>query len=411
MSDFKKAQRNQVSLDQVIRTLDALDLGVTNRLWIAFSGGVDSTVLLHAASKAYEPHQLAVVHVNHRLSPNADSWELHCKNVATRLGLEFHSERVSLHGKNLEYEGRQARLSVFKAVLRDGDVLATAHHRDDELESLAWQLATGRALVGISDWRRFEQGRLWRPLLQYNRNELLSLANEYAWSWIEDESNQDVAFTRNALRHQVLPQLKSAFSDFESQLLGLKEPPLEHLPRAPIKANVLCEDSKKTRAWLHAFGITPRNSIVQEIMRQASARKDAKVLVRVSSRSSVRRHKGLFFVVADAEPISDLPVRVGEDALYTFGELTWVQRDVGLPIDAQLHAGSRQGGESLNIKNRNVKLSKWFYDQGVPPWERDAWPLLYQDERLIAVPGLGIDSSACSAHGYLPNWRRTTQYS
>ena len=275
MSDFKEAQRNQVSLDQVTRTLDALDLGVTNRLWIAFSGGVDSTVLLHAASKAYEPHQLTVVHVNHRVSPNADSWELHCKNVATRLGLEFHSKRVSLRGKNLEYEGRQARLSVFKDVLRDGDVLATAHHRDDELESLTWQLATGRALVGISDWRRFEHGWLWRPLLHYNRDELLNLANEYGWSWIEDESNQDVTFTRNALRHQVLPHLKSAFSDFESQLLRMKEPPLEHLPRAPISAKLLREDSKKTRAWLHAFGITPRNSIVQEIMRQASARRDA----------------------------------------------------------------------------------------------------------------------------------------
>ena len=410
MSDFRKAQHNGVSLDQVVRNLAELNLGIANRLWIAFSGGVDSTVLLNAAVEAHEPEQLAVVHVNHGLSPNADSWETHCENVVESLGLEFHARRVSLHGKNLEYEGRQARLRVFEEVMCDGDVLATAHHRDDELESLAWQLVTGRALVGIANWRRLEHGRLWRPLLRYTKDELRHLAALYKWVWLEDELNQDITFTRNALRHEVLPSLKGTFSDFESQLLGMKEPPLEHLPRKPIEAKLLCEDSTKVRAWLHAFNITPKNSVVKEIMRQARARSDAQVLVRVSSRACVRRYKRDFFVIPDSATAAELPIRVGEDVSFPFGALTWTQETLGLPSGAQIHSGLREGGETLSIDDRSVKLSKWFYDQGIPPWERDAWPLLYQNTKLIAVPGLGVDPSVCSPGGYSPNWRRIEPY-
>lgn len=411
MSDFRKGQHIDISLDEVVRTLAELDLGTANRLWIAFSGGIDSTVLLNAAAEAYAPHQLAVVHINHGLSPNADSWESHCENAATRLGLEFRSQRVSLHGKNLEYEGRRARFRVFDDVVCEGDVVATAHHRDDELESLAWQLVTGRALVGIANWRHLERGRLWRPLLRYTRNELRYLATHYKWSWLEDESNQDVTFTRNALRHEVLPHVTTVFPDFESQLLGMKVPPLAHLPRKPIEAELLREDSTKVRAWLHAFGITPRNSVVKEIMRQASARSDAQVLVRVSSRACVRRFKENFFVIPDSATTPDLPIRVGEDVSFPFGVLTWAQGTVGLASDAQIRTGLREGGESLFVDNRCVKLSKWFRDQGIPPWERDTWPLLYQNTKLIAVPGLGVDASVCTPAGYSPNWRRIDPYS
>ena len=328
-----------------------------------------------------------------------------------KFGLEFICQRVSLPGRNVEIEGRRARLRVFAEMMRDGEVVATAHHRDDELESLMWQLTTGRALVGISNWRKLGRGRLWRPLLSYSRNELVCVARRNGWTWIEDESNLDVTFTRNMLRHEVIPYLKSTSSDFESQLLRLKEPPLESLPCEPIEAKSLCDDSKRVRAWLHAYDITPKNSVVNEIMRQATARSDAQVLVRVSSQASVRRFRDLFFVVVNSEPIRESPICVGEDASYAFGELTCVRGNIGLPVDAQLHVGSRHGGESLCVDNRNVKLSKWFYDKAIPPWERDAWPLLFQNKQLIAVPGLGVDSSASSSSGYIPNWRRIVPYS
>ena len=406
MSDFIRSRTNDVSLGQVIRRLAELDLEPASRLWIAFSGGVDSTVLLHAAARAFDSELVTVLHVNHGLSSNADAWETHCELVAARLGLTFVRRRIALTGRNPEFEGRRERLKVFDGVLSAGDVVATAHHLNDELESLMWQLATGRALVGIAEWRNLKRGRLWRPLLEYKRDELLCIARQNKWRWIEDESNLDVSLTRNALRHEVLPRLRKAFLDFESQLLRLKEPPLAKLNRAPIEAETLAQDSKRVRAWLHAFDITPKSTVVNEIIRQATARDDAQVLVRVSSSASVRRFKGLFFVVPFAVPILEHSINVGEDCSNAFGKLAWRKETVGLPSGSQLRRVKRKGGESLQLNERRVQLSKWFYHQNVPPWEREAWPLFYRDEQLVAVPGLGVASSACSPGGWVPQWRR-----
>lgn len=406
MSDSKTTSHSVTSLEDVVRRIASCDLHGSNRLWLAFSGGVDSTVLLHVASRAFKSDQLAVVHVNHGLSLNADAWELHCEEVVSQLGIDFTSRRVSLDGTNLEFEGRQARSRIFDEVMRDGDTVATAHHRDDELESLMWQLATGRALVGIATWRQLEYGRMWRPLLSYQRVDLQRIAHQNDWTWIEDESNQDVSLARNALRHEVLPRLRASFTGFDANLLRLKEPALELLPRKPISAELLAIDAIKVRAWLHAYNITPRNTVVDEIMRQAAARHDAQVCIRVSPRNCVRRFKGMFYVVADAVQNSDISLQVGESACFSFGELTWIRDKIGLATDTPIRVGSRGGGESLHLNRGCVSLSRWFYDQKVPPWERDAWPLLYLDRQLVAVPGLGVSASVCTEGGWVPQWRR-----
>lgn len=406
MSDFKKARTNDDSLDQIVQTLSELDLRPSNRLWIAFSGGVDSTVLLYASASAFDLNQLGVLHVNHGLSGNADLWESHCETVATQLGLTFARRQIAITGRNVELEGRRGRLRVFGEVLNDGDVVASAHHLDDELESLMWQLATGRALIGIAEWRNLEHGRLWRPLLPFKRDELVSIARQNEWTWIEDESNLDVSLTRNALRHEVLPLLRGAFPRFEAQLLQLKEPPLAKLRREPIEATLLAEDASLVRAWLHTYDITPKTKVVEEVMRQAAAREDANILVRVSQRASVRRFKERCFVVPDVVGALHHSIRVGESRQCTFGEITWVKGSAGLPTDVELHMRTRKGGEMLHLKDRRIKLSKWFYDQGVPLWERDAWPLFYRGEKFVALPGLGVDFSACSPGGWVPQWRR-----
>ena len=406
MLDFKKAQHSDVSLERIVQCLSALELSSTNRLWIAFSGGVDSTVLLQAAARALDRSRLAVLHINHGLSSYANSWEAHCENIAADLGISFVGRRVHVVGKNVEFEGRRTRFKVFEEVVNDGDVVATAHHRDDELESLMWQLSTGRALIGIASWRNLEVGRLWRPLLNYKRDELMGIARQNGWSWVEDESNLDVSLTRNALRHGVLPRLRTAFPDFDAHLLQLKEQALEPLRREPIEAKLLQENPSKVRAWLHAFDITPKTTVVTEIARQLAARADAQVLVRVGHNSSVRRFRGMCFVVPDGESLMSKSIQVGENRGYMFGTLTWVKGTAGLPTEVQIQTASRKGGETLILSDRCVKLSKWFYDQGVPPWERDAWPLFYRGEQLVAVPGLGVAASASVLDGWIPRWQR-----
>ncbi|MCY4095611.1 MAG: tRNA lysidine(34) synthetase TilS [Gammaproteobacteria bacterium] len=411
MLDSKKARLSEPPFERIVQTLTELDLPRKSRLWIAFSGGIDSTVLLHAAARAFDPDQLAVLHINHGLSSNADLWAEHCETTAARLKIMFVGRRICVTGQNLEFEGRRARFRVFDEVVRDVDVVATAHHRDDEVESLMWQLSTGRALVGIAKWRKLAHGRLWRPLLSYKRDELLHTARQSGWSWVEDESNFDISLTRNALRQGVLPQLRAAFPNFDSHLLQLKAPPLECLPAEPIDAKLLRENPTRVRAWLHAFDITPKTGAVEEIARQTTARDDAQVLVRVSSNSSVRRFKDALFVVPDAESVPARSMKVGERHLCTFGELTWAEERMGLALDSQIHTVTRKGGEVLRLHNRCVKLSKWFYDQRVPPWERDAWPLFYVENELVAVPGLGVAASASELGGWVPKWQRIFRYS
>lgn len=411
MLDFKKAQHSEVSLERVVQSLSELELSSTNRLWIAFSGGVDSTVLLQASAQALDRSRLAVLHINHGLSSYANSWEAHCEKVAADLGISFVGRRVRVAGKNLEFEGRRARFKVFEEVVNDGDVVATAHHRDDELESLMWQLSTGRALIGIANWRNLGVGRLWRPLLNYKRDELMYIARQNGWSWVEDESNLDVSLTRNALRHDVLPRLRTAFPDFDVHLLQLKEQALEPMRREPIEAKLLQENPSKVRAWLYAFNITPKTTVVKEVARQLAARADAQVLVRVGPHSSVRRFRGMCFVVPDGESFTSKSIQVGENRRFTYGDLTWVTGASGLPAEVQIQTASREGGEALILGDRCVKLSKWFYDQGVPPWERDAWPLFYSGEQLVAVPGLGVAASVSVFGGRIPRWQRIDVHS
>ena len=406
MLDFRKPRPNDVSVEEIVETLSDFDLQSGKRLWIAFSGGVDSTVLLHAAAKAFERSQLTVLHINHGMSDNAELWESHCKSAATRLGLRFVGRHISVAGKNLEFEGRRARFKVFKEVVGEGDIVATAHHRDDELESLMWQLGTGRALVGIATWRNLGDGHLWRPLLRFRREELQSIAQQNGWTWVEDESNLDISLTRNALRQEVLPRLRTAIPEFESHLLQLKVRSLEALPREPIEVRLLQENPIRVRAWLDAFEITPKTSVVEEILRQTTAREDAQVLVRVSPNASVRRYKGKMFVVSDTEPFASHSIRVGESRRYAFGKLTWLKKRVGLSPDVEIWTDTRDGGETLLLNDRCIRLSNWFYEQEVPPWERDAWPLLFSDKRLVAVPGLGVSAAVSAPGGWVPQWHR-----
>lgn len=204
-----------------------------NQLWLALSGGLDSVVLLDLAVQycASREKSLRVIHVHHGLSANADQWAEHCLNMCRiyeeRLSFqESHSgqksrpvsvdcqvERVQLSGtSSVEEQARKARYQVFKNCLKARDLLLMAHHGDDQLETLLLRLMRGAGAQGLSGMpveRPLGLGRLYRPLLSYQRVELEAYAEEKGLSWVEDESNQSLEFDRNFLRHEITPRLKS----------------------------------------------------------------------------------------------------------------------------------------------------------------------------------------------------------
>lgn len=179
---------------------------------IAYSGGLDSSVLLHCTAGMAGALGLAVkaIHVNHRLHPNADHWERFCRRQSQRLGVPLVARRVavpSTTGQGLEAAARQARYGAFETV--PADMVLLGHHRDDQAETVLFNLCRGGGPKGVSGMR-MARGRYVRPFLELDRATLERYARAHGVEWIEDDSNADPALTRNYLRHELLPRLECA---------------------------------------------------------------------------------------------------------------------------------------------------------------------------------------------------------
>ncbi|WP_147674782.1 tRNA lysidine(34) synthetase TilS, partial [Vulcaniibacterium tengchongense] len=202
------------------------ELPATGALVVGFSGGLDSTVLLHwlAADPALRARGLRALHVNHALHPAADAWQRHCVAVCERLQVPLRSVRVEVQrgaGSGLEAAAREARHAAFAAELAAGEVLVLAHHRADQAETFllrALRASGPDGLAAMRPWRRYGAGWLWRPLLGCGRDALLAHARAHGLGWIDDPGNADPAFDRNFLRARVLPLLRERWPHADAAL-------------------------------------------------------------------------------------------------------------------------------------------------------------------------------------------------
>lgn len=194
---------------------------------IAFSGGLDSTVLLHAALQLKQGGgcpPLRAVHIHHGMSPHADAWEAQAKHLCLLWGIPFHGFHVDEKpplGESHEAFFRSRRYALLEQSLQPGDCILSAHHQDDQAETLLLQLFRGAGPLGLSAMPRVRPlGRGWlvRPLLDVPRASLLQYAQDFGLSWIEDESNQETRFDRNFLRHEILPLLRQRWPMISERL-------------------------------------------------------------------------------------------------------------------------------------------------------------------------------------------------
>lgn len=204
------------------RSLASASTKTAPRVCVAFSGGLDSTVLLHVLVHARVALSLSLsaIHVHHGLSANADAWARHCRAVCRQWQVPFRLRRVLVNRAprtSLEEEARKVRYTSFASVRTD--LIALAQHADDQAETVLLQLLRGagpKGLAGMGATKHLPDGRggnalLWRPLLDATRAELESYASRHQLGWIEDESNHDVRFRRNFLRAEVMPMLARGF--------------------------------------------------------------------------------------------------------------------------------------------------------------------------------------------------------
>lgn len=415
-------------------------------LLVAFSGGLDSTVLLVLAAQFAREQglRLRALHVHHGLSPHADAWVAHCEAVCQQLAVPLIVERVQLvrgNGESLEAQAREARYQRLAASLGAGEWLLTAHHQDDQLETLLLALKRGagvRGLAGILPSQPFAAGLLLRPLLEVSRAELAEVAQSLPYGWVEDESNQDVSYDRNFLRQQLIPQLKArwpAMARTAARSMALcAEQEILLTELAETDWRLAGEGSALNIEPLHGLSVTRRNNLLRYWIRRlggempsrdqlallwqevALAREDANPQFSLKSLDCRRFQGRLHLVRPGLAPCHEqLAVAVGES--------------VALPDGlGQVQLLLRQGGEGLRLPTAQEPMSvrfqvtaglmlkpvgrsgsrrfkKLLQEYGVPSWQRGRIPILYYGEQVAAVAGLFIcDGFMTRAAGVEWHW-------
>lgn len=208
-------------------------LETSHRIVLAYSGGLDSSVLLYLISQLFKSDQLLIWHVNHHLQKDADFMEQFCHAQADQYHIPFKCSRLNLSHltNNIESQARDARYQVFEQQLKkNNDILLTAHHADDQLETIMLNLSRGSGVLGLRGIaRQLDKKELYclRPLLSFTRSELLHFADEYNIEWIEDSTNIDQAFDRNYIRHEISPKLKERWPSISQSFIQVSEHQIE----------------------------------------------------------------------------------------------------------------------------------------------------------------------------------------
>jgi tRNA(Ile)-lysidine synthase len=408
-----------------------LPSAASGNLLVAFSGGLDSAVLLHAlvADDRNRRERIRAVHINHQLHRDAAQWQDHCAAVARELAIPFLSERVTIPpnpSEGVESAARRVRYEALREVLQPGEVLVTAHHADDQLETVLLALMRGSGVDGLAAMprcQRFGAGWHMRPLLEYTRATMSGWANERRLTWLDDPSNDNTRFDRNYLRSEVVPKLRArwpavaqstartaahlgeashlldeiAAHDFATAALGrcLKVSALKTLD-PPRRRNLL-------RYWLHSCGA-----------RAPSTRKLAvlehDMLIAEDDRSpcvdwddiEVRRHRGLMYCLPRLPEESQTqrdwswssPVRLGDHLGLLRAEIAHGRGLARSKLPGRVQLGLRHGGESLRLPGHAHRrpLKKLLQEANVLPWWRDRLPLVFIGDALIAVADLWVNA-------------------
>ncbi|AAO91006.1 tRNA lysidine(34) synthetase TilS [Coxiella burnetii] len=397
---------------------------------IAYSGGIDSHVLVHAMSHLCQEHpwQLRALHINHGLNPKANDWENHCQQICNRLKIPFQSERVTLSlqpGDSIEAVARKARYAIFQQALSENETLLTAHTENDQAETFLLQLLRGAGVKGLSAMpakRKLGKGELVRPLLAITRDDLKKYAEKNNLRWVEDDTNLELRFNRNYLRHEVLPILRRRWPEVfavisrsanhcaeaallldqlaESDLqLIQKDSELEILPLLQLtperQRNVL-------RRWIYLHGFQlPQTKQLEQIRNDVLlAAHDANPVFSYHT-IEIRRHHGKLYLsnALSAHNATPLISWNFSRSLPLPGDLGTLiaEKKKGVGIKTTLDTSKitvrfRQGGEQCQPAGRKEThtLKKLMQEWKIPVWQRDRVPLIYLGDKLIAVVGYCI---------------------
>lgn len=420
---------------------------------IAYSGGVDSHVLLYCCAQLQLP--IRAIHIHHGLQSIADDWVDHCQRICEQLNIHLDVVYVNVKqtkGKSPEEVARDARYEALSLNLNNGDCLITAQHQSDQAETLLLQLCRTASAAGLSsmpDKKQLKNNLHIRPLLGFSRNEIVNFAGESQLHWIEDPSNKDVAFDRNFLRKEVMPLLRERWPEIEAQfsivtkmqsnnLIVLEDMAAIDLSRAVISSyfqsklaaydvsSVLSIDVLKTlskerlsnllRYWvIKEIKASPTRNLLHEIETTiVNSQQDVNAVITYLG-FECRKYQDKLYMLKrknDLESVDNIAwkPKVALQLIQKNVQFVSVSRfGSGLRPDLlnkPLKVCFRQGGEKFHPHNRkhSQSLKKLLQEEGIPPWERGSFPLLYCDDELIAVIGLWMSKQhvvTCDEDGWV----------
>ncbi|PPC95288.1 MAG: tRNA lysidine(34) synthetase TilS [Methylotenera sp.] len=441
MANSKKSLANNRSgptaphpLTLKLHTFLADCLKPQQRLLLALSGGLDSCVLLHllANAKATIGYELQALHVHHGLSNNANAWANFCVEQCRELQVPCEVVQVQVpkdSGLGIESAARRLRYEILFNYHSNGlkpDFVLTAHHQDDQAETLLLQMLRGAGVKGLAAMAAEDGSRgLLRPLLDISRTELHDYALQHKLTWCEDESNSDSKFERNFLRNEVMPLLTLHYPALTSNLartaVHLAEAnklldSLAMLDISPLEdANSLCllglsqltEARAKNglRWWLAKNGIAmPSADQLQEMLKQLlDAKPDAKITIQVYVRDltetkNIKRYQQRAYLVEPVQALTydvlwqgESEIELADRSRLIFNKTT----GTGLAVKhglAKLRVTNRKGGERFkpNALKPTRTLKHLLQEANIPPWQREQLPLIYWQDSLAYVPGIGI---------------------
>jgi tRNA(Ile)-lysidine synthase len=407
-------------------------------LVVAYSGGPDSTALLHALALQTPRPALRALHIDHGLHAESGLWAVHCRRFCESLDVPFESVRVSVdlsRGEGMEGAARRARRAAFTAALRPGERLVLAHHRDDQVETVLLKLMRGagpEGLAGMRALRPLGAGYQWRPLLDVPRDALMDHVALHALDTIHDPSNDDPRVARAWLRGTVLPALRehwphaahsvvhsarlcgeaaaclrdgwlAAYTDLrgaDNSLDAAGWLALPHAWRGPLLDH-----------WLHSAGLSAPTTAQRETLERQAREAAAERLPLVGwLDTEVRVWRGRLWAMPRLRPFDatwSAPWRGEPLALPGGGSLTLGGHRLHEPVTVRY----RQGGESLKpVGDRHTReLRDLFQRAGIPPWERPRIPLVVTGETVLAVGDRWVSEAGhprFESAGAAPLWHR-----
>lgn len=409
------------------------------KLLLALSGGLDSCVLLHllAEVKRTFPFELHAMHVHHGLSANADAWAAFCTEQCELLNVPLQVVRVKIDrsGKlGIEAAARQLRYqALFDYHINEApaDFVVTAHHQDDQAETLLLQLFRGAGVKGLSSMAPIDKTRrLLRPLLDVSRQTLHDYAVLHHLAWCNDESNDDTQYERNFVRHEVMPVLETRFQSVKPVLartashLAEANVLLDALASLDAKAllldNSLClqglahldtpRAKNLLRWWIAQNKLAmPTTEHLSEMVQQLlNAKPDADLSVKLQH-LSLRRYQQRAYLTVDqvSEPFDLVWSGEPQITLPNGGQLLFNQvSGAGLALKfgmTKLRITNRDGGERFkpNPLRPTRTLKHLLQEANIPPWQRDRLPLIYWQDTLAYVPAIGVAHELKAGEGEL----------